>query len=463
MLSLAVWLLPQLPGQLVEEHAASATWLLNTSATYGIWGSPFLALGLFDVIRSPLLYLLLALLLPTLAAQLADQLGALYQLHSVQSYPLNMPVQQVGEVIPLSSVRPLFRWRGAIHSTPTTLGTVLRDAIHKDFTEVKEAEVPPSVPPASLVESDLTAPVQSEQRILGIRFPRLQYLRPLLMIGLMLSVVGAWIALAFGWQISTPPLAPGDNFRSANRNLLLHYSVTPTTTLQSALDATLQNESVSLPTGEGVRKQLGPATIEVRPAYPALLVATADGSERLTLPGESKLRSQLGMVFANPGSEESILIPDQGIGIRIVQRTGSDGFVLELYGSDAIQPVYRAELTEGGNLTIPFGLGDTDLFVATMPGLQVDIRHLPGLWLVPLGIVLASIGALAFLRPSSFVLAQSTPWTEQYSIVILQSDHPNIVRDLRSKLEALTHATAIATDHVSRQEEAPPTLSQTNL
>ena len=93
MLILAVWQLPQLPGQLVDEQAAAATWLLNTSSAYGIWGNAFLALGLFDVLRSPMLYLLLALLVPTLAAQLADQLGAVDQQRSVHPTAHDADVQ----------------------------------------------------------------------------------------------------------------------------------------------------------------------------------------------------------------------------------------------------------------------------------------------------------------------------------------------------------------------------------
>lgn len=461
MLSLAVWRLPQLPGQLVEENAASATWLLNTSANYGIWGSPFLALGLFDVLHSPLPYLLLALLLPTLAAQLADQIGALSLFRGLLSYPLAKPPLPAGEVLNISTLRPLYRWRGVVYANKETLDGVLGEFIHRDFSNVREVEVPLALETLQLNEDDPATAYQSERRVIGFRFPRLQYLRPLLMLGLLVSVIGAWIALAYGWQITTPPLAPGGSFRSATRELMLHYTIVPTSTAESTLDITLQNESLSIPITELVGKSLGPATIEVRPSYPALWISTEDGSERLTLPGETKLRSQMGMVFANPGSEESVLIPDLGVGLRIVQRSGSDGFVLEVYRSDAIQPIYRAEITDGGQISIPFGLGDTNLFVATMPGVQVNIRHLPGLWLVPVGIFLALIGALAFLRTSSFVIAQAAPWAGQHTVVVVQSDHPNIVHDLRVKLESLSQLPVHSADGGIRGEEVPPAAPHT--
>ena len=146
------------------------------------------------------------------------------------------------------------------------------------------------------------------------------------------------------------------------------------------------------------QQRVGLATIQVRPTYPGIWLATADGSKRLTLPGETELRSSIGMVFADSGSEESLLIPDQSAGLRIVQRAGTNGFVLELYRSDSVQPAYRGELTEGGHLTIPASPDGLELVATTLPGLQVDVRHLPALWLVPLGILLAFVGAVAFLR-----------------------------------------------------------------
>jgi hypothetical protein len=275
------------------------------------------------------------------------------------------------------------------------------------------------------------------------------------MVGLLIAVAGAWLALAFGWQVTSPPLAPGDTFRSANRNLAVQYRVAPTNTLETALEVNLQSDTLLLPTHQATRQNLGQATIQVRPSYSGVWIATADGGERLTLPGETKLRSHIGLVFADPGSEASILVPDQGAGLRIVQRAGTDGFVLELYRSDAIQPIYRAELTKGGQMTIPFGLGDTELIISTLPGLQVDVRHLPGLWLVPLGIFLALIGAAAFLRHSAFILVQSAPWTADHTVVVLQSDHLNIISELRATLDTLSPTPAVPPDDDADHELSP--------
>jgi hypothetical protein len=275
------------------------------------------------------------------------------------------------------------------------------------------------------------------------------------MVGLLVSVAGAWMALAFGWQVTAPPLAPGATFRSANRNLVLHYTVTTTDTLTAKLDATLQGETLALPVNESLQERVGQASIQLRPSYPAILITTGDNENHLTLPGEAKVRSAIGFVFADPGSEESILIPDLSSGLRIVQRSGTNGFVLELYRSDAIQPMYRAELTEGGQLTIPFGPGDTALVAYTLPGLQVDIRHLPGLWLVPLGVLLAFIGAVAFLRPSTFVLIQVGPWASDHTVIVLQSDHPAIIADLRAALEMLTPPLIEGDDQPSNESQTP--------
>ena len=447
VLTFAVLQLPQLPGQLVDEPATAARWQQNASAAYGIWGNLMLALGLFDVLRSPLLYLLLALLLPTLAAQLADQLGALRQLQKLRSHALSAESEAIGTPIPISPVRTLYRWRGVSEAAPATTAGVLEERISQRFTTVTRADAPlgTAVPPDSekvpsgTTESEEVEPSPTvETRLRGTRFARLLLLRPLLMVGLLTAVVGALIALAFGWQVTAPPLAPGATYRSVNRNLTLHYTVSPTATVGTALAVHLQGESVVLATDRATTQRVDLATVQVRPTYPGVWIATADGSQGLALPDRSALTANLGLVFASPGSEESVLLPEQAAGLRIVQRGNSNVFVLELYRSDAVLPVYRAELTQGGRLTIPLDPGGTELIVSTLPGLQVNVRYLPGLWLVWCGILLAIIGTLAFMRQAGFVVAQIAPWPMERSLIVLQSDHTQTIDELRTALAALT-------------------------
>jgi hypothetical protein len=143
-----------------------------------------------------------------------------------------------------------------------------------------------------------------------------------------------------------------------------------------------------------------------------------------------------------------------------VQRSGSDNFVIELYRSDAIQPIYRAELTSGGHLSIPLGTGKVELVVTTLPGLQVDVRHLPGLWLVPLGILLAIVGAVAFLRPSTFVTVQIARWTPDtdHSVVVLQSDYPDIIAGLRATLSAISTPSSDESSEILTAEQLSPAV-----
>lgn len=454
VLAVAAFQLPQLPGQLVDEQAAAGNWLLNVRTEYGIWGNPFLALGLFDVLRSPLLYLLLALLLATLAAQLADQLGALGQLREVQQLPLAQPTTAPGLEVPITPSQPLFRWRGMVKAEPEVVASALEKRIRNEFPGATRTNASILVAPEANAEAADAEPLY-ETRLLGINFPRLALLRPLLMIGLLTAVIGGWIGLAFGWQVTAPPLAPGATFRSANRNLLLRYSVAPTMTLPSELEVRLQGEEIDVATDQPARQRVGQATIQVRPAYPGIWVATGDGSENLTLPGNAKARSNIGFVFTEPGSEESILIPSEGAGVRIVQRGNDNGFVLELYRSDSVEPVYRGEITEQGRLVIPEDVVGLELIISTLPGLQVDVRHLPGLWLVWAGIVLALIGAIVFVRPVGFVLAQIAPWSPEYSIVVLQGDLTSTVDNLRAVVDSLAPATG-DTDAAATDETAPP-------
>lgn len=488
ILSIAVLQLPQLPGQLIDEQAAAATWLLNTSTAYGVWGNLLLVLGLFDVLRSPLLYLLLALLMPTLAAQLADQLGALRQLRSIQAIDLNQPVASPGEPITIAPIRTIFRWRGLANTSQAEVLKTLTATQDPVFAKTKQGQAAISKWPSvdttsqsatespsgeSINPEEVATPTQpqpeakaTETRIFAQQAPRLQLIRPLLMIGLLIAVVGAWIALAYGWQVTPPPLAPGEAFRSANRNLILHYVVnstsagTNTGTINAELEALVQSDQLAIPATQASQQRIGSIAIQTRPTYPGIWIATSDQSEILTLPGETKLRSDMGFVFATPGSEESILVPDQAAGLRIVQRAGTENFVLELYRSDGIQPIYRAELTQGGQLTIPFADSKNELIVTTLPGLQVDVRYLPGLWLVPLGIILAIVGALAFIRPSYFALIQIAPWTTSigttdYTVVVLQSDQPELIAKLRSSINELPPANKNSPNEGNTQSDNP--------
>jgi hypothetical protein len=383
--------------------------------------------------------LLWALLLPTLAAQLADQLGALAQLREVRQLPLAAPTVAPGVELPITPSQPIIRWRGIVKAEVAVVASALEQRIRAEFREVTRAEAVILVSSEEEDDAELVQPVPAaETRLLGIRYPRLALLRPLLMIGLLTAVIGGWFALAFGWQVTAAPLAPGATFRSANRNLLLRYSVMPTATLPSELEVSLQGEAVNMGTEQATRQRIGQATILTRPAYPGIWVATADGSERLTLPGDNKARSNIGLVFTNPGSEESILIPDQGAGLRVVQRGNNNGFVLELYRSDSVEPVYRAEMTEQGRLAIPVEDEGLELIVRTLPGLQVDVRHLPALWLVWVGLALAVAGTLALVQPIGFLLAQIAPWSQDHAVVVLQGDQAGTIDNLRIVVDALT-------------------------
>ncbi len=439
-----MWLLPQLPGQLVDEHAAAANWMLTTSAAYGIWGNPFLVLGLFDVLRSPLLYLLLALLLPTLAAQLADQLGAVRQMRSVRALDLRTPAQAANGVLAIADARPLFRYRGLVAGEVEPSAEALAAQLQREFSLVELAHAAPSPD----LETDGSGG-GTAVNLRGLSHPRYQALRALLPVGLLVAVIATWVALAFGWQVTSPPLAPGDIYRSANRDLVLHYAVAISPTHQLTLTANLQQATVSLPAGDAARRALGTAVIQIRPAYPAIFAATTDGRGHIALPGHETTFAQLGLVFPNLGSEESILVPELSAGLRVVQRGSDEGFVLELYRSDAVQPVYRAELTPGGQLTIPLGPDAPDLIVTAMPGLQVDVRHLPGLPIVPVGILLALFGTLAYFRRSAFVVVQIAPWSGDHSLVTIQSDHAETVERVQRMVEELVPSREAAEQDVA--------------
>jgi hypothetical protein len=190
------------------------------------------------------------------------------------------------------------------------------------------------------------------------------------------------------------------------------------------------------------------------PAFPALWITTADGSAQLSLPGRGESQSSVGLVFTGDTAEESVLLSSLGAGLRVIRRTNpAPGFVLELYRSDEVQPVYRAELPPNGRLLIPLARTNLELIVTTLPGLLVNVRYLPNLWLAWVGLALALIGAAGYTVAAGWWAIQLAPWSQNHTVIVLQGSDPNRVEALAQQLQAPHDPATVAIHADARQSE----------
>ncbi|HXF60423.1 MAG TPA: hypothetical protein VNK95_02330 [Caldilineaceae bacterium] len=446
LLLAGAWLLPQLPGQLNDEPATASRWLLTTSNTYGVWGNLWRLLGLYNVLHSGLLQLLLVLLALLGAVQLADLLGALRQFMGLATL-LERPATAAGEPLPIAPLRPVYRLRTAYHQEVAPATAALAAGLAERFPTVQRVAVAlPADEEAASTEQPAPSPAGSpddqgtngphEVRLLGVRHQPALYLRLLLPTGLWIALAGVWAAIAFGWQVASPTLAPGDAYRSVNHGLEVRYL--PPTNVEKRVEeqaigapqmsVRVDSRNFTYTVPSAVQFRVGSATARISPGAPALWIASAGGEPLLARPGETERREALGLVFPSAGSEESLLLPDLAAGLRLVRAGAPGGFILELYRSTTVEPVMRIELAHNEPALVPLEEGDAQdkaaLWIVPLPALQVDVRYLPGLWLAWIGVAVALVGVAGLGRQPAFALVQIGPWPPARAVVVLQSSHP---------------------------------------
>jgi hypothetical protein len=455
ILTAGALLLPQLPGQLNDEPATAARWLLTTSQAYGFWGNAWRTLGLFNVLHSTLLYLLMALLTLMGAVQLADQLGMLRQFARLASL-LDRPLTAVGEPLPIAPLRPVYRRRTVAESDAFTVSKELDAQLTTRFAVVQhgtmiatQRDSPQPVDAGaqrqrsdSQKSADFSAevdrvtalhptPSAAEYRLLAMRNRAALYLRPLLPVGLLIALAGIWSAIVFGWHVAAPALAPGASYRSVNHGLELVYPsprITDTTPVPE-LSVRMAGRLLTYTVPSALRFRLAGASARVQPDAPALWIVGEDDEPLFALPGASEQVSAAGLIFPAPGSEESLLLPGLAAGLRVVRTAGMPAsFVLELYRSTDVEPVVRTEISGAEPVRVPLGNGQA-IRVLPLPSLQIDVRHLPGLWLAWLGLLLAALGLAGWVRRPTYLLAQTGPWPSGFAsgdraVVVMQSSSP---------------------------------------
>jgi hypothetical protein len=439
LLLLAAVLLPQVPGQVSGDATATARWLTGVSAEYGALGSLLRALGFFNVLHSLLLQVLLAVLTVILFIYLGDLIATVLRYRRLPIL-LRQPGSEPGQALDLPpGGRILHRRRLAASQLPDGVVEELRLQLVQRFDRVESAAVAIQALETEEENSPIADAPAPEQRLLATRNLRWAPVRLALFVGLLLALLAVWLIVNAGWELSTPVLAPGVEYRSSHHAVTLHYSPTqgvagtesqvPQVPQVPQVIVQVGPATVALPAATGTGRVAG-VDVRVRQALPGLYVTTTDGEPALARAGQTETGAGLGLTFPSPGSEEAIILPDEAIGLRIVRlgeevaESAGAGFLLEVYQGESSQPTRR--LTVGAEPVERVTLDEQglELEFAQLPGLVVDFRYTPGLWLLWLALVLVLVGALSFWWRPAFLLLQVAPWPVERSVVVAQSDDP---------------------------------------
>lgn len=469
ILLLCAMFIRQMPGQIADDPAAATRWLLTVSADYGIIGGTLRALGLFDVLHHPLLQLLLAIIALILLVRLGNMVATLWRFGQVTQW-LARPVAGAGDPVALPLSQPLYRLRQAVSQSPQQLAEQIAQALSPSFTEVITITVNTLAYREEVITDLLSSPAADEEatpvaapetitefRLLARRHhQRWRWLRPILLVGLLLALSTIWIILLTGWEVAPPLLAPGDEYRATTQRVALAYTVSAADeTLTAALSAEIDGAAYQLPLGESRQLRLGQIVIAAQPGPPALLIRTADGVTTLSRPGQAQHTADLGLIFPTLGSEDGIVV-DNSVGLRIVrvvtppavslteERTSSpvetpsgdssetsadpangsagEQFLVEIYQSDEANPVETLHIRTQTQTTIRLGGEIYALHFVPLPSIAAEVRYQPGIWLLWVALLFVLGGAFGFRDQPAFLIVQVAPWPVDRAVLIAQSD-----------------------------------------
>jgi hypothetical protein len=434
------WVLPQLPGQLDSEAGAADRWLAATAAAAGALGGVLRSLGLFQIMQSTLLQLLLGLLIFVLLLQLARLAWAAYTLRQASNV-LDQEGGVNGEPLPVAAAGPLLRWRSSHPAPPLALAGELQRLLdarlrHIDRRTVRVAAAPAaSAAPASETGESVTL----EERLLAVRGKSAALLRPLLALGMLAAAILIWTNATFGWEYTADHLAPGERMADAIHDLRFEYRIEQPApgVIEPQLVASVGDDTTVIPVQQEMQESVGNALVRAAPSAPGLIVQTVDGQLLLARPGQVTPVSSIGLGFPSAGSEETLLLPQQAAGLRIVRTEAGapgpagDGFLVELFQSGSEQAVLRTQVTGSEIISIPTFAGTVPLAVTPLPNLSIQVRHSPAPWLLWVALALAGVGLIGFAQQPGFVLAQIGSWPPERAVVTVQSDLPHEMESLR--------------------------------
>jgi hypothetical protein len=442
--TLASIVLPQMPGQLQNEPLAASRWLTAMADEFGAVGALLSALGLFDVLHSPVFLITLWAAIFVLLVHVADSVQFAMRFRRLPEL-LDQAIASGGEALPVVMSQRVWRWRGAVPRSSLAVIAAIEASVKAWATRVERRVVRASAPPQRNAEADEAADGSStilEERLLGLRGWSESLVRPLLPIGMILAlVVVVWYAGA-GHSFAPPPLLPGERASDTTLGLAVEYVLTyPEPGVVGPVLRVTQDElqrSLPLEAGSIV---LDGATVNARPGAPALLVHTLDNTALLARPGQTTPAASITLGFPNPGSEQVLVLPEHAIGMRMIRQDDGapsardDAFVVEVFQGDGEEATQRFVVNgsqvkpiETANGAIPIGFVPLAMF-------QVHAYTTPGIWLIAPAALLVLAGIFGFRRKPAFLLVQAGPWPVERSVVILQGDQPAAVDELRNTIE----------------------------
>ncbi len=425
---------PQAPDQLRADPGEATRWLLATAEQRGALGEVISSVGLFDLLHSPVFQLALAMIGLLLLIHLAFALGAALQLRGVAKH-FGDETGVAGEPWPIPPGRAIHRLRRTLSEENADTAADLDALLETSYPSLQRAEIPVAPPPYGEEETQPESVLES--RTLAVRTPWAAWLRLLLPVGLLFCTASLLLLARQGWEITVPALEPGASSRFAAGDLLLRYQVsvdsetyfaTPTLAIEQGA---AQEE---LPLGPGAWARVGGVLVAAQPATPAMLIRTRGDQPMLTQPGQSTPADSIGLIFPAAGSEEALLLPRQGAGLRIVRAASDqDAFVVELYRGDATEPAALIPVADNQPATLLLSDGEiVDLL--PLRAVDVTVRSLPGLPLLVVGIILSIAGLVGYWRRPGFALIQVAPWSDSKRVLVAQSDGRGVIAALEEEL-----------------------------
>ena len=114
------------------------------------------------------------------------------------------------------------------------------------------------------------------------------------------------------------------------------------------------------------------------------------------------------------------MLPSSSLGLRILSRTDDpSSFIAELYSGTDLLPQQRIDISGPTSATAGDAASPFTLEFIPLPGIQLSVRHMPGLWIVWLAVVIALVGIYALIRPPAVLAAQLSRWPEERTVVTL--------------------------------------------
>lgn len=477
LLLLCAIFIRQMPGTIADDPAAATRWLLTVSEEYSPLGGILRTLGLFDVLHNPLLQLLLAAITLVLLIHLANLVATLWRFQQIEQQ-LTTVVDTVGLPASLPDTQPLYRWRQALNREPEALAAQLALVLKPYFDELRPARVDmsPVLPQTSAADptSDVDAEAARqlatvvERRLLARRHGgRWIWLRPLFLVGLLLALIDIWLILVVGWEVTSPLLAPGDQYRATTQRVALAYTVVENDeTLTPSLTVEMNDATNQVPLGESRRLAAGQMTLQAAPGPPALWLRSNDETVTLSQPGQSQNTAELGLIFPSLGREESVLIGGQ-VGLRIVRvavlpaglkvdETGvvsagtlsqtnnsmispigtlpQEQFLIEVIQSES-EPLQTLVINRPAVAKIQVGGKVRELTIVPVASMTASVRYQPAIWLLWFALALVLVGLVGFAYQPTFLLIQLAPWPTGRSVVVAQSDAAAEIERLRRSLQ----------------------------